>query len=80
MKNDNGVSVSYEYNVKRTVNLFVAKIVNDTMDAGTTKPPGHGIPTVDSITQGVRIIPIRVDPGYPSNPNAAETKPVFGNK
>ena len=50
------------------------------MDAGATKPPGHGIPTVDSITQGVRIIPIRVDPGYPSNPNAAETKPVFGNK
>ena len=52
------------------------------MDAGTkTKPPGHRIPTVESITQGVsRIIPISVDPGYPSNPKAAETKPVFGNK
>ena len=53
------------------------------MDAGTTKTSGHGTITqlgVDSITQGVRNIPIHVDPGYPSNPKAAETKPVFGNK
>ena len=64
----------------KVYNFLVAKTVNDTMDAGATKPPGHGIPTVDSITQGIRNIPIRVDPGYSPNPNAAETKPVFGNK
>ena len=64
----------------KSLQFFIAKTVNDTMDAGTTKTPGPRIPTVDSITQGVRNIPIRVDPGYSSNSNAAQTKPVFGNK
>ena len=65
----------------------IGKMVTDTMDYAGAHKGGAGKPTIDSITNGIRNIPIHVDSGYPSSPRrpitspgAGGTKPMFGNR
>ena len=54
----------------------------DTMDGA--EPPKNRLettlPTVDSITQGIRNIPIRVDPGYRSDPSDSAADAAFAKR
>ena len=52
---------------------FLAKTVNASMD-------GLSTPTVDSITEGVKNIPIKADSGYRHKPSGGATDRVFGRR
>ena len=73
--------------------MLAAKLVNDTMDGPkihTPKPVQYPtktpmqkvtpLPTVDSDSGGIRIIPIQVDPGYRPRENARSADLVYGER